>query len=192
MDIKEYISKSIETKNKILKNEAIISTVKKIAEVIIKAYQDDKKVLTAGNGGSAGDAQHIVGELVSKVFIDRPALNAVALSTDTSVITAVSNDFSYEEVFARQIQANAKAGDVFIAISTSGNSENVIKALETAKEKGVVTIGLTGEKECKMDGLCDYIIHVPSDITPIIQESHIMLGHIICAKVEETIFRKER
>ena len=191
MDIKSYISKSIETKTKILNNDELIKKLEKIAEVIIKAYQDDKKVLTAGNGGSAGDAQHIVGELISKVFINRPALNAISLSTDTSVITAVSNDFSYEEVFARQIQANAKEGDVFVAISTSGNSENVIKALETAKEKGVVTIGLTGEKGCKMDELCDYIIHVPSDVTPIIQESHIMLSHIICAKVEESLFKKE-
>lgn len=188
MDIKSYISKSIETKTKILNDDELIKKLEKIAEVIIKAYQDDKKVLTAGNGGSAGDAQHIVGELVSKVFIDRQALNAVALSTDTSVITAVSNDFGYEEVFARQIQANAKEGDVFVAISTSGNSANIIKALEVAKEKNVVTVGLTGEKECKMDGLCDYIIHVPSDITPIIQESHIMISHIICAKIEKKIF----
>ena len=188
MDIKEYISKSIETKNKILKNEAIISTVKKIADVIVEAYKNDRKVLTAGNGGSAGDAQHIVGELISKVFMERPALSAIALTTDSSVLTAVSNDFSYEEVFVRQIQANAKAGDVFIAISTSGNSKNIINALEVAKTKDVVTVGLTGEKECKMDGLCDYIIHVPSEVTPIIQESHIMLSHIICAKVEEAIF----
>ena len=191
MNIKSYISKSIETKTKILNDEKFIAIVEKVSEVIVNAYRNDKKVLTAGNGGSAGDAQHIVGELISKVFIDRPALSAIALSTDTSVLTAVSNDFGYEEVFARQIQANAKEGDVFIAISTSGNSANIIKALEAAKEKNVVTIGFTGEKECKMDGLCDYIIHVPSDCTPIIQESHIMLGHIICAKVEEKIFGKE-
>lgn len=191
MDIKSYINNSIKTKTEILNNEKFLFLIEEVAQVIVKAYSEGKKVLTAGNGGSAGDAQHIVGELVSKVFIERPALGAIALTTDTSVITAISNDFGYEEVFARQIQANAKSGDVFITISTSGNSKNIIKALEVAKTKGVVTVGLTGEKECKMDELCDYIIHVPSDCTPIIQESHIMISHIICAKVEESLFKKE-
>lgn len=189
MNLKSYITESIETKKKILNNAEIITSIETIADLIIKAYKKDKKVLTAGNGGSAGDAQHIVGELISKVFIDRPALSAIALTTNTSVITAVSNDFGYEYVFARQIQANAKEEDIFIAISTSGNSENVIKALEVAKSKGVITVGLTGESECEMDNLCDYIIHVPSKITPIIQESHIMISHIICALVEKALYK---
>ena len=188
MDIKSYIKDSIKTKTDILNNEKFLFLIEEVAQVIVKAYLEGKKVLTAGNGGSAGDAQHIVGELISKVFIERPALSAIALTTDTSVLTAVSNDFGYEEVFARQVEANAQVGDVFIAISTSGNSVNIIKALEVAKTKGVVTVGLTGEKECKMDEFCDYIIHVPSDVTPIIQEAHIMISHIICAKIEKAIY----
>lgn len=190
MDIKQYIQASIDTKTKILSDEKILATINKIAEEIINAYKKDKKVLTAGNGGSAGDAQHIAGELVSKFFFDRPGLTAFALSTDTSILTAIGNDYGYEKSFSRQVQANAKEGDVFIGISTSGNSKNIVMALEEAKRKGVITVGLVGEKECAMDGLCDYIIHVPSSSTPTIQESHIMLGHIICAIVEEEIFKK--
>ncbi len=191
MDIKKYIQVSIETKIKILNDGQIISTINKIAQEIINAYKKDKKVLTAGNGGSAGDAQHIAGELVSKFFFDRPGLTAFALSTNTSNLTAISNDYGYEQSFSRQIQANAKYGDVFIGISTSGNSKNIVLALDEARKKGVITVGLTGEKECEMDKYCDYIIHVPSSSTPTIQESHIMIGHIICALVEEGMFPKE-
>lgn len=190
MDVKKYIQTSIDTKNKILNNDTILSTIKKIADVIVNAYMNDKKVLTAGNGGSAGDAQHIAGELVAKFLINREGLSAISLSTDTSVMTAVGNDYGFEHLFSRQIQANAKSGDVFIAISTSGNSNNIIFALEEAQKKGVITIGLTGENECKMDKYCDYIIHVPSSSTPTIQESHIMIGHIIGALVEEAVFCK--
>lgn len=188
MDIKKYISDSISTKTKILNDEKIIATIQKVAEVIVDAYKNDKKVLTAGNGGSAGDAQHIAGEFVSKFFFDRPGLSAFALSTDTSILTAIGNDYGYELSFARQVQANANEGDVFIGISTSGNSKNIVKAIEEAKKKGVVAVGLVGEKECEMDKICDYIIKVPSISTPTIQESHIMIGHIICAIVEEAIF----
>ena len=187
MDIKKYIQDSIDTKTKILNDENILETIKKIADRIVEAYRLDKKVLTAGNGGSAGDAQHIAGELVSKFFFDRPGLSAFSLATNTSILTAVSNDYGYEKSFSRQIQANAKEGDVFIGISTSGNSKNIILALEEAKKKGVITIGFVGQKECEMDKWCDYIIHVPSASTPTIQESHIMIGHIICALVEEAI-----
>ena len=189
MDIKKYIQDSINTKQEILNSGEILEQIKKIAEVIVNAYKQDKKVLTAGNGGSAGDAQHIAGELVSKFFFDRPGLSAFALSTDTSILTAIGNDYGYEKSFSRQIQANAKEGDVFIGISTSGNSKNIVLALEEAKKKKVITVGLVGEKECKMDEFCDYIIHVPSASTPTIQESHIMIGHIICALVEEAIFK---
>lgn len=191
MDIKAYIQSSISTKTKILNDEKILARIQKVADVIVDAYKKNKKVLTAGNGGSAGDAQHIAGELVSKFFFDRPGLSAFALSTDTSILTAIGNDYGYELSFARQIQANANEGDIFIGISTSGNSKNIVKAIEEAKKKGVLTIGLIGEKKCEMDNLCDYIIHVPSSSTPTIQESHIMIGHIICAIVEEAIFRKE-
>ena len=190
MDIKQYIQDSITTKQSILENENILETIKKIADRIVEVYRLDKKVLTAGNGGSAGDAQHIAGELVSKFFFDRPGLTAFSLATDTSILTAIGNDYGYEKLFSRQIQANAKEGDVFIGISTSGNSKNIVLALEEAKKKGVITVGFVGQKDCEMDKLCDYIIHVPSASTPTIQESHIMIGHIICALVEEAIFSK--
>ena len=188
MNVKNYIESSIETKSKILEDENIIETIKKIADRIVEAYRLDKKVLTAGNGGSACDSQHIAGELVAKFFIDRPGLNAISLVNYISSLTATSNDYGYEKSFSRQIQALGSKGDVFVAISTSGNSTNIISALEEAKGKGIITVGLVGEKECEMDKLCDYIIHVPSTCTPVIQESHIMIGHIICALVEETIF----
>ena len=188
MDIKKYIQDSIDTKSKILSNESILSVINKIADIIVDAYKNDKKVLTAGNGGSAGDAQHIAGELVSKFFIDRPPLTAFSLTTDTSILTSISNDYGYDKSFSRQIQANAKKGDIFIAISTSGNSKNIVLALQEAQKKGVITVGLTGLKKCNMEEYCDYIIHVPSESTPIVQESHIMIGHIICALVEEAIF----
>ena len=188
MDIKKYIQNSIDTKTKILNDENILSAINEIAEKIVEAYKKDKKVLTAGNGGSAGDAQHIAGELVSKFFIDRPGLSAFSLATDTSILTAIGNDYGYEKSFARQIQANAQEGDVFIGISTSGNSKNIVLALEEAKKKGVITVGFVGQEKCEMDKYCDYIIHVPSTSTPTIQESHIMIGHIICALVEEAIF----
>lgn len=191
MFIKNYIQASIDTKQNILNDEKMIENIKNIAEVIVSAYKNGKKVLTAGNGGSAGDAQHIAGELVSKFFFDRPALSAFSLATDTSILTAIGNDYGYEYSFARQIQANANEGDVFIAISTSGNSKNIVKAIEAAKLQNVTTIGLVGEKECTMDRICDYIIKVPSSCTPTIQESHIMIGHIICAIVEEKLFKGE-
>lgn len=155
-----------------------------------KGYENGKKVLTAGNGGSAGDAQHIAGELVSKFFFDRPGLSAFSLATDTSILTAIGNDYGYEKSFSRQVQANGCEGDIFIGISTSGNSKNIVLALEEAKKKGMITVGLVGSKSCDMDSLCDYIIKVPSSSTPTIQESHIMIGHIVCALVEEAIFSK--
>ena len=190
MNIKTYIQNSIDTKTKILNSMDILSTIQKISDVIFDGYRNNKKVLTAGNGGSAGDAQHIAGELVSKFFFDRPGLSAFSLATDTSILTAIGNDYGYENSFSRQVQANGCEGDTFIGISTSGNSKNVVLALQEAKKKGLITVGLVGEKECEMDKYCDFIIHVPSASTPTIQESHIMIGHIICALVEEAIFQK--
>lgn len=191
MQIDKYIQASIDTKQKILNNKNIHTTIQKTANEIVKTYKNGKKVLTAGNGGSAGDAQHIAGELVSKFFFDRPGLSAFSLATDTSILTAIGNDYGYENSFSRQIQANANEGDVFIGISTSGNSKNIINAILEAKKKKVITVGFTGERDCEMDNICDYLIKVPSKSTPIIQESHIMIGHIICAIVEEAIFRGE-
>lgn len=192
MFIEKYIEASIETKQKILNDKIIIETINQAAKAIINAYKNGKKVLTAGNGGSAGDAQHIAGELVSKFFFDRPGLSAFSLATDTSILTAIGNDYGYDKSFSRQIQANANEGDVFIAISTSGNSKNIVNAILEAKKKNVTTIGLVGKKTCEMDTVCDYIIKVPSESTPTIQESHIMIGHIICALVEEAIFKGEK
>ena len=192
MFIEDYIQASVETKQKILNDKNIIKTINQAANAIINAYKNGKKVLTAGNGGSAGDAQHIAGELVSKFFFDRPGLSAFSLATDTSILTAIGNDYGYDKSFSRQIQANANEGDVFIAISTSGNSKNIVNAILEAKKKNVTTIGLVGKKTCEMDDLCDYIIKVPSESTPTIQESHIMIGHIICALVEEAIFKGEK
>ena len=186
--IENYIQKSKETKELILTNASIISEIEKIADVIIEAYKNGKKVLTAGNGGSAGDAQHLAAELVSKFLLERPALSAIALTTNTSILTSVGNDYDHELVFARQISAHANKGDVFIAISTSGESKNILRAVEEAKKRGMTVIGLTGQKAASIDKMCDYLIKVPSAETPIIQESHLMLEHLICAIIERQMY----
>ena len=186
--IENYIQKSKETKELILTNASIISEIEEIASVIIEAYKNGKKVLTAGNGGSAGDAQHLAAELVSKFLLERPALSAIALTTNTSILTSVGNDYDHELVFARQISAHANKGDVFIAISTSGESKNILRAVEEAKKRGMTVIGLTGQKAASIDKMCDYLIKVPSAETPIIQESHLMLEHLICAIIERQMY----
>ena len=188
--IKLQISNSIKAKQLALQNEELISKIKKVAERIISSLGENKKVLIAGNGGSAADAQHIAGEFVSKLSFDRAPLPSIAITTDTSIITAIGNDYGYEKLFERQILALGNRGDVFIAISTSGNSKNIIKALEVAKSKGIFCVGFTGEKQCLMDDFCDIVLKVPSIETPRIQESHIMYGHIICDLVESAIFKK--
>ena len=188
--IKKHIFNSIEVKQKILTNQDLINRIQQASLKILKAYKNGKKTLLAGNGGSAADAQHIAGEFVSKFYFDRPGISSIALTTDTSILTAIGNDYGYEELFARQIEANGVDGDVFIGISTSGNSVNIIKALYKCKEKNIKTIGLTGVSGGKMADLCDIIIKSPSDCTPRIQESHMLIGHIICAIVEEQMFGK--
>ncbi|MBK1963761.1 D-sedoheptulose 7-phosphate isomerase [Campylobacter novaezeelandiae] len=188
--IKNHFKESIDTKEQILKDENILDLIKKVALEIIKAYKNGNKTLLAGNGGSAADAQHIAGELVSRFYFDRPGLASIALTTDTSILTAIGNDYGYEKVFSRQLEAQGTKGDIFIGISTSGNSANILKALEICKEKGIISIGLTGQSGGKMNELCDYCIKVPSSCTPRIQESHILIGHILCAIVEEELFGK--
>jgi len=188
--INSQVQKSIETKQKLFDDKELMQLVKKVSKVTIEAYKQGKKTLIAGNGGSAADAQHIAGEFVSKFYFDRPGLASIALTTDTSIITAIGNDYGYEKLFSRQVQANAQEGDVFIGISTSGNSQNIIEALKECREKGVITVGFTGQHGGKMKELCDYCICVPSNETPRVQESHILLGHIICAVVEEELFGK--
>ena len=187
-EIQKYIKSSILVKEEILSSKSVLDSVESAVNIIFEAYKNNKKVLFAGNGGSAADAQHLAAELVSKFMKDRPALNAIALTTNTSILTAVGNDYSHEYVFPRQIQAYGIEGDVFVAISTSGNSKNIIRSIQEAKKQGLNVIGLTGKNVCLMDNLCDCIIKVPSTETPIIQEAHIMLGHIICALVEEKLF----
>ncbi len=192
--INEYISnqvkKSIDVKQKLLDSQELMNLVQEVALKCVEVYKNGNKTLIAGNGGSAADAQHIAGEFVSRFYFDRPGLASIALTTDTSIITAIGNDYGYEKLFSRQVQANGVTGDIFIGISTSGNSTNVIEALKECKEKGIITVGLTGEKGGKMSEMCDYCIRVPSNETPRVQEAHILIGHIICAVVEEAIFGK--
>lgn len=169
-----------------LKNQS--SLILKITYEIIKAYRNNKKVVLFGNGGSAADAQHIAAEFVGKFYKDRESLPALAFNTNTSVITAMGNDYGYEYIFERQVSSLVYEGDVVVGISTSGNSLNVIKGLEKAKEKRAITIGFTGQKENKIEKIVDYCIKIPSNDTPRIQEGHITVGHIICYLVEKEIF----
>ena len=189
--VKEEIFQSISTKQAILDNPDLISKIEKAAQIMTDAYRNGHSALLAGNGGSAADAQHLAGELVNQFYFARPGIPAHSLSTDTSVMTAIGNDIGYDYLFSRQIEAQGSKGDVFIGISTSGNSKNIIEALKVCREKGITSIGLTGNKPCKMDDLADLCIKVPSDCTPRIQESHILIGHIICAIVEENLFGKK-
>jgi len=171
-----------------LSDAQLLRKVTDAAYACVKSLKAGGKILLAGNGGSAADAQHIAGELVSRFAFDRPGLPAVALTTDSSILTAIGNDYGYEKLFERQVQANGKAGDILIVYSTSGKSVNIIKALEQAREMGLVTIGLTGNKGGRMVELCDYLLDVPSAETPKIQEGHLGLGHIICGIIENVIF----
>lgn len=192
--MKEYVlesfKNSIKTKQAILEDENILLSIHKIADKITEAMKNGSKLLIAGNGGSAADAQHVAGEFVNRFHFDRPGLPCIALTTDSSVLTAVGNDYAFAQVFQKQIEAFGKAGDVFIGITTSGNSANILEAMKLCKEKSITTIGLTGQKTGKIDELCDYIIKVPSNETPRIQESHILIEHIICGIVESSIFKK--
>jgi D-sedoheptulose 7-phosphate isomerase len=187
--IKQQLKDSLELKKKLMESATLVAEIEKTTAVIIDSLRKGHKIMFAGNGGSAADAQHLAAELVNKFNFDRPALPALALTTDTSVITSVGNDSSFNQVFARQIQALGNDGDIFIAISTSGNSHNLIEALKVAKQKKIITIGLTGASGGLMKDLCDILILVPSDNTPRIQEAQILIGHIICSIVEEELFR---
>jgi D-sedoheptulose 7-phosphate isomerase len=186
--IKKIISSSIEVKNQILKDEDLIRTIERIVDSIIKTFRNGNRLYFCGNGGSAADAQHLAAEFSGRFYLDRTALPAEALHCNTSYLTAVANDYSYEEVYARLIKGIANSGDLLIGLSTSGNSGNIVRAFEAAKEKKVLTVGFTGEGGGKMKDLSDFLVAVPSKDTPRIQESHIMLGHIICQLVEEKYF----
>jgi D-sedoheptulose 7-phosphate isomerase len=186
--IKECISSSVDNYTRILNDKNIQENIDKIIMLSVKAFKDDKKMLFCGNGGSASDAQHIAAELSGKFYTNRPPLYAEALHVNSSYITAVANDFGYDETYARMLEACGRKGDVLVGMSTSGNSPNVVRALKKANEIGLTTIGFTGITGGEMNGICDIIIKVPSDDTPRIQEAHILIGHIICQFIEEEIF----
>ena len=186
--IKNIISESIAVKNRLLQDESMIANIEKISDLIVEALKKGNRIYFCGNGGSAADAQHLAAEFSGRFYIDRDALPAEALHCNTSYLTAVANDYSYDVVYARLIKGIAHAGDVLIGLSNSGNSKNILHAFETAREKKLLTIGFTGESGGKMKACSDYLINVPSSDTPRIQESHILVGHIICQLVEEKYF----
>ena len=186
-DIRLHIEESIRTKQMLLADEALMTRIARIAGLMVDAYKAGHKTLWAGNGGSAADAQHMAGELVNKFTFDRPGLPALSLSTDTSIITAIGNDYGFERLFARQVEAQGCPGDVFIGISTSGKSKNLVEALKACREKGITSVAIVGANPCPMDDY-DYVIHVPSTVTPRIQECQTLIGHILCYIVEQEIF----
>jgi len=186
--ITNLITASINVKEKVLNDEQLLQTIEKCVTVIAEAFKKGNKVLFCGNGGSAADAQHLAAEFSGRFYTDRDALPAEALHANSSYITAVANDYGYENVYSRLLKGIGQKGDILIGLSTSGNSPNIIKALEMAHSKGMITIGLTGASGGKMKELCQYLINVPSADTPRIQESHILIGHIICQLVEALLF----
>jgi len=186
--IDDIIKKSIELKQSILLDNSLHKVIYNSIDVIVNAFENGNKVMFCGNGGSAADAQHLAAELSGRFYKDRKALPSDALHCNTSYLTAVSNDYSYDIIYSRLVDGTMNSGDILIGISTSGNSKNIINAFKTAKEKGIITIGLTGETGGKMGTLTDYLINIPSMDTPRIQEAHIMIGHIICELVESKLF----
>ena len=188
--IKDIIKASITVKEQLLQNESLLEQIETSVEVITNAFKNGNAVYFAGNGGSAADAQHLAAEFSGRFYKDRKALPSDALHCNSSYLTAVANDYSYDVIYSRLLEGLAKKGDVLVGISTSGNSKNIVKAFEMAESMGVKTIAFTGEKGGQMKSMANYVINVPSNTTPRIQESHILVGHIICELVEENIFGK--
>ncbi len=186
--IKIIIAESIDVKKKVLADPVLLKKVESIVEGILDALRKGKRIYFCGNGGSAADAQHLSAEFTGRFYLNRDALPAEALHCNTSYLTAVANDYGYDEVYARLIKGMSNEGDVLVGLSTSGNSANIVNAFAEARKKGLLTIGFTGESGGKMKDLCDHLLNIPSNDTPRIQESHIMLGHIICQLVEEKYF----
>lgn len=189
--IKKHIQASINVKQKILSDEQLLLDIERYAKMCVSAFKAGNKVILAGNGGSAADAQHIAAEFVSRFQIDRRPLPSLSLSTDTSIITAIGNDYGFEHLFSRQLKANGVAGDIFIGLSTSGNSENIVEAVKVCKELNIIPIIFTGGSGGDVGRIVGESIFVPSESTAMIQESHIMIGHIICGYVEDALFKKE-
>ena len=189
MDIQKRIKNSISVKQEIINNDKLISAIKESVNLITETFKNGGKVLFCGNGGSAADAQHLAAELSGRFYFDREPLPAEAMHVNTSYLTAVANDYSYDDIYARYLKSSGKKGDVLVGISTSGNSKNIIRAFEQAKKIGVKTIALTGNSGGKLKEISDILINIPSNDTPRIQESHILVGHIICEFVEKNIFK---
>jgi D-sedoheptulose 7-phosphate isomerase len=188
--VRQTLAEGIAVSQAVADNQALHSTLAEAAHATVAALRAGRKLMVAGNGGSAADAQHLVAEFVSRLCEDRPALRAVALTTDSSILTAVGNDYGYEQVFSRQLEAIGQPGDVFLGISTSGNSPNILRALETCRAIGITTVGLAGRTGGKMPPLCDYCIRIPSTVTMYIQQAHLALEHIFCLLVEREYFGK--
>lgn len=184
----DYLVRSRDVIQAAIDDPAFADAIRDIVEVTATALDKGHKLLLAGNGGSAADAQHLAGEMLSRLYYDRAPLAAIALTTDTSVLTAIGNDYGYERLFERQILGLGCAGDVFFAISTSGRSANILRAIDAARQKQIVTVGLTGRTGGEMSSRCDICLHAPSDSTPLIQQIHITAGHVICGLVEERLF----
>ena len=186
--LRNYFDGSLDAVKRLTTSDSMIDLVSAIASECVTSINAGGKLLFAGNGGSAADSQHMAGEYVSRFLIERPGLPAVALTTDTSILTAIGNDYGYEELFSRQIQALGKAGDVLFVYSTSGNSGNCLKGIALARSKNIKIVGMTGMKGGAMDSECDHVVRIPSNSTPHIQEGHLIIGHAICALVEHSIF----
>ncbi len=186
--IKEIIQESIAVKAKMIYDEEIMRTIAEVAGNCCESLCTGHKIMFCGNGGSAADAQHLAAELSGRFYTDRKPLSAEALTVNTSLLTAVANDYSFDEVYSRLVDGNGHEGDVLIGLSTSGNSENVIRAFQMANRKGIITVAITGESGGRLAKISDFIIRVPSSDTPRIQESHILIGHIICEIIENNLF----
>ncbi len=186
--IKAYLKESIATQTLMLNDDDFINILDKITKVVVDTLKNGNKLLFIGNGGSASDSNHIATEFVSRFLKERHAFNAISLCANNSVITALSNDYGYKKVFSRQIEAIGKKGDIVFALSTSGNSENIVEALKISKEMGLINIGLTKKSKTSMDDFCDFLVKIPSDEVPIIQEAQMLLGHLICKVVEDALY----
>lgn len=189
--IKEKISEAQQTMCAMMADKHLQQSLEQAANACIVSLKNGGRILLAGNGGSAADAQHIAGEFVSRFAFDRPGLPAIALTTDTSILTAIGNDYGYAKLFARQVQAHGRKGDIFVGYTTSGKSSNILLAFEEARDRGLICVGLAGNRGGAMRELCDYLLEVPSADTPRIQEGHAVLGHILCGLVEEAIFKRK-
>jgi D-sedoheptulose 7-phosphate isomerase len=187
-----YLRDSIAVYESMLADRTLVASIVQLSAVASEAVRSGGKIMFAGNGGSAADAQHFAGELVSRFYYDRPAIASLALTTDSSILTAIGNDYHYERIFSRQIEALGRSGDVFVGISTSGRSPNVLGGLAAARRLGLRTVGLTGRSGGDMAALCDIVIRIPSDSTPLIQQGHLLVGHLLCAMIEDAIHPRGR